>query len=152
MDLPDRLLFWVVAQSGQRIGHVGLFRFNYDLAQVEIDNIVRGESAVLPGVMEASVQALLNWTFQQLEISDVFLRVFSDNPRAIRLYERCGFRETMRMPLQRIADGDVVRWIEVDGSYRGEVSRYFVTMKLPRAKWSTMLWAAGSAESIFKAA
>jgi RimJ/RimL family protein N-acetyltransferase len=87
--------------------------------------------------MYSSVQAILSWVFGTLRMNDVFLRVFSDNTRAIQLYEHCGFRETMRMPMRRVEENGVIRWIEADGSYRNPVDRYFVTMHLPRATWQT---------------
>src|SRR5262249_3745634 len=99
LDLADRLLFWVNTTQGTRIGHVGLYRFDFERRQVEIDNIVRGVAGVLPGVMYAAVRALLHWSFASLEMDTLFLRVFSDNLRALKLYERCGFSETMRFPL-----------------------------------------------------
>ena len=137
LELSDRLLFWVVSEQGEKIGHAGLFRFDFESRQTEIDNIVRGVPGVSPGAMEAAVRTLIDWSIAELEIRDVFLRVFSDNPRAIRLYERCGFQETMRMPLARVQDGEIVRWIEVDGTYRGPVKRYFVTMHLPAEAWKS---------------
>jgi RimJ/RimL family protein N-acetyltransferase len=135
LALPDRMLFWVATPRGQRIGHVGLFRFDFAQRHVEIDNIMRGVAEALPGIIHAAVVTLLNWTFNALQMETVFLRVFSDNARAQRLYDRCGFQETMRMPLARTQEGDVARWVEVDGTYRQPVNRYFVTMRLPRARW-----------------
>jgi RimJ/RimL family protein N-acetyltransferase len=135
LETPDRMLFWVVAGDGRKIGHVGLFRFDYEARHVEIDNIVRGVPTVLPGVMEAAVRTLLDWTFSTFQVNDIFLRVFSDNPRAIRLYGRCGFFETQRVPLERVEEGDVVRWVEVDQGDRAAAARHFVTMRLPRSTW-----------------
>ncbi len=137
LETPDRLLFWVKSPEGQKIGHAGIFRIDFDERNLEIDNVVRGVSRVMRGAMYSSVQAILSWVFTTLEMRDVFLRVFSDNPKAIRLYEHCGFRETMRMPLKREQEGDVIRWIEVDGQFRKAVERYFVTMHLPRAVWQS---------------
>ncbi len=135
LETPDRLLFWVKSPEGKKIGHAGIFRIDFEEQNLELDNVVRGVSRVMRGAMYSSVQAILSWVFTTLEMHDVFLRVFSDNPRAIQLYEHCGFRETMRMPLCRVQQGDVVRWAEVDGDYRKSVDRYFVTMHLPRAAW-----------------
>lgn len=135
LEVPDRLLFWVTDLDGTRIGHVGLFRFDLGEGHIEIDNVVRGVPDVLPGVMQCSLRALLDWTFSKLAMNAVFLRVFSDNERALRLYDRCGFVETMRMPVARVVEGDVVRWVEVDGSYRRPVERYYLTMRLLRQEW-----------------
>jgi RimJ/RimL family protein N-acetyltransferase len=135
LEVPDRLLFWVCDLDGNRLGHLGVFRFHEAQRHIEVDNVVRGVPGVLPGVMQSALWALLDWVFAKLDMNSVFLRVFSDNDRALRLYERCGFTETMRMPVARVEDGDTVRWVEVDGSYREPVHRYFVTMRLLRQEW-----------------
>ncbi|HKD36174.1 MAG TPA: GNAT family N-acetyltransferase [Pirellulales bacterium] len=135
LELPDRMLFWVTSPQGQKIGHAGIYRVDFAERSLELDNVVRGVPGVIRGAMHSAVQAVLNWSFTTLGMQDVFLRVFSDNPRAILLYEHCRFRETMRMPLRREQEGNVVRWHEVDGNYRKPVERYFVTMHLSKTAW-----------------
>jgi RimJ/RimL family protein N-acetyltransferase len=135
LESPDRILFWVKAADGRPVGHVGLFRFDFDARGAEIDNIVRGEEGVLPGVIGSAIDALLGWGFTALGLQTAYLRVLSDNERALRLYRRLGFEETMRVPLAREQAGDVIRWVEVGGDYRLPVTRYFVTMRLPKAGW-----------------
>jgi perosamine synthetase len=134
LEVPDRLLFWVQLPTGKAIGHLGLYRFDFDDRSVEIDNVVRGINEA-PGMMQASLAALLDWTFAELPVEAACLRVLSDNERALRLYERCGFREIMRMPLTRVDEGDVVRWVEVASTYRKLVERYFITMRLLSSEW-----------------
>jgi RimJ/RimL family protein N-acetyltransferase len=115
------------------VGHLGLFRFDFEDRSVELDNVVRGSEGTAVGVMTDSVNTLIEWGFASLGMETIFLRVLSDNTRAIQLYTRCGFRESMRVPLARVEVGDVIRWEEVDGTYRKPVSRYFVTLYRPRA-------------------
>jgi RimJ/RimL family protein N-acetyltransferase len=138
LEVPDRVLFWVRLHDGTPVGHVGLFRFDAVERAIEIDNIVRGVQGTMPGIMLGAVQALVDWAFTALGMETLYLRVFSHNARAIRLYERCGFHETMRIPVAREVDGDAIRWVEVDGEYRKPVSRYFVTMRLPRVDWARL--------------
>src|SRR5262249_60077036 len=76
LEVPDRLLFWVRDPGGHRVGHVGLFRFDFDRRGVEVDNVVRGLPGS-PGIMSAGVQALVGWTFGGLGMAAVFLRVLS---------------------------------------------------------------------------
>jgi len=135
LEVPDRLLFWVQGPQGQKIGHLGINRLDFAARNLELDNVVRGVPRVMRGAMYSSVQTMLNWVFVTLDMRDVFLRVFSDNTRAIQLYEHCGFRETMRMPMRRVEEDGAVRWLEVDGNHREPVARYFVTMHLPRTGW-----------------
>jgi RimJ/RimL family protein N-acetyltransferase len=135
LEVPDRLLFWVKSSEGEKIGHAGIYRIDFAEGSLELDNVVRGVPRVMRGAMYSSVQAILSWVFGTLRMEDVFLRVFSDSARAIQLYEHCGFRETMRLPMRRVEENGVIRWIEVGGGYRKPVQRYFVTMHLPRATW-----------------
>jgi RimJ/RimL family protein N-acetyltransferase len=137
LELPDRLLFWIKSSEGEKIGHAGIYRIDFAEGNLELDNVVRGVPRVMRGAMYSGVQAILSWVFGTLRMNDVFLRVFSDNARAVQLYEHCGFRETMRMPMRRAEEDGVIRWLEADGSYRKPIDRYFVTMHLPRVVWQT---------------
>lgn len=134
LEVPDRLLLWAVSAEGRRTGHLGLFRFDFAERTVELDNVVRGVEGAAPGLMQAAVDSLLTWTFETLAVEAVYLRVLSDNDRALRLYQRCGFQETMRMPLVREQEGEVVRWVEAKPDHRQPVTRYFVTMRLLAAE------------------
>jgi RimJ/RimL family protein N-acetyltransferase len=91
LEAADQLLFWVKGLDGTPLGTVGLGRFDFAGKQVEIDHLVRGVPEVLPGLMYATVQTLLGWTFQTFPVTLVTAQVSSDNARASRLYERCGF-------------------------------------------------------------
>ena len=125
----DRLLFWVTDISGKRLGHLGLFRFNFTKKFCELDNIVRGEVGA-PGLIEAACQALIDLCKQELGQDDIYLRVFSDNARAIALYERLGMKEIQRSPLRKIVEGTTTKWLDVIKSPYEVIERYFVTMKL----------------------
>ena len=100
--------------DGRPVGHVGLFRFDFDGRSVEVDNIVRGEEGVAPGVMQTAIAAMLDWAFDALGCEATTLRVMSDNDRAVKLYRRLGYEEIARVPLRREQEGAVVHWVEVD--------------------------------------
>ncbi len=135
LEVPDRLLFWVTAIDGTRVGHLGLFRFNFDLREVEIDNVVRGRMDLLPGVMQAALETLLGWTFSALHMETLALRVFADNERAIQLYRHTGFHEVAKTPMARLEEGDTIRWVEMEDAAHGPVDRYLTTMRLMRTDW-----------------
>lgn len=131
----DRMLFFVTDSAGDKIGHVGLFRFNYEEGFCEIDNIVRG-SHHWKGAIEAACSAMMTWAFESLGLDRLFLRVVSDNERAIRLYERLGFTETQRVPLRKVTSGETTSWVEVVARPYEKIQRYFVTMELSKSHWS----------------
>lgn len=134
LKLTDRILFFVKDREGRRIGHVGLFRFNYEEGSCEIDNIVRGEDG-WKGAIELACATLMDWAFNTLNLNVLRLRVVSDNARAIQLYERLGFEEIQRVALRKVTSGSSTRWVEVVGRPYEKVSRYFVTMEIPRDRW-----------------
>ncbi|MDA0771775.1 MAG: GNAT family N-acetyltransferase [Cyanobacteria bacterium] len=129
LKTTDRVLFWVHNKQGQRIGHVGLFRFDLSQKFCELDNIVRGESGS-PGIMQEACQALIDLCKEELELKDIYLRVFSNNPKALKLYENLGMREIQRSALRKIEEDGAIKWIEVIKSPYETIERYFITYKL----------------------
>jgi len=132
LGTPDRVLFWVVDPAGRRVGHLGLFRYDAPSRSIELDNVVRGEADGPAGIMTRATEALCRWCLDRAEIDSVCLRVFSDNDRALRLYERAGFVETMRRPLVRIDTANGWKWEDAPELHREPVARHFVTMRLNR--------------------
>jgi len=91
-SLPDhaRILFLVTNRENRYVGHIGLCNIASDGG--EIDNVIRGEPVGIPGFMVCAHQALLRWAFRNLEFPLAYLKVLDDNTRAIRTYEKVGFR------------------------------------------------------------
>lgn len=125
----DRVLFFVCDAAGKKIGHIGLFRFDYHTQACELDNVIRGESGA-PGIMRDASAALMGWAKEALGIRTFYLRVFSDNRKACALYEALGFEEIRRDPMieKRKSNGDTY-WTESLLSPYTPIGRYFVTMK-----------------------
>lgn len=139
MNKNDRLLFWVMGKDENNrpipIGHVGLYRFLYDEKACELDNIIRGVDNKISGIMTAACRRLMAWCFTELEMETLYLRVVSDNDRAIRMYEKLGYREIQRVPLRfEQKDGESF-WKEVTDSPYLEIKRYFVTMKVTKTEF-----------------
>lgn len=120
---PDRLLF-IISKRRKYIGHVGLFRFDFLTNSAEIDNVLRGEKE-FKGIMSSSVLAVMKWGEQNLHIKNYSLKVLSDNHRAIKMYERLGFRTVGKIPLHyemSKTDGKIL----VEGNGGKKVKEYLV--------------------------
>jgi len=52
-----------------------------------------------------AMQTLVAWGFYTLNLNRVYLRVYSDNPRAIRCYEKVGFQIEGRLRQHNFANG-----------------------------------------------
>lgn len=113
LPVPDRILLWIRSDyDGVRLGHVGLFRLDALANSIELDNVVRGVVRLAPGLMEASVRALMHWTADHLGLQEMRLRVFADNARAVSLYERCGFATLREIPLVKLETPELTSWVE----------------------------------------
>lgn len=132
LDTKDRFLFIIETPSGIPIGHVGLFRFNFTENSCEVDNVIRGEPDI-PGIMTYAVYTTITWAKKYLGVKKFYLEVFSDNEKAIKLYERCGFREINRVPMKKIVEKNRVDWIEIQNSNE-KFERYNIYMKYSPSK------------------
>lgn len=126
LNTDDRILFIIESPSGKPIGHVGLYRFDFKKKSCEIDNVIRGEEGI-PGIMTYSITELIKWTNKYLKPRTIYLEVFSDNEKAIKLYNRCGFKEVKRIPIKKEIHNSIVTWVEKPGE-KGD--KYTVYMKL----------------------
>lgn len=126
IEAEDRVLFFIVSNNTS-IGHIGLYRFNYDEKSCELDNVLRGKPGP-PGVMTYTTQVLMEWAHTELRLSQIKLRVFQDNRRALTLYERVGFHQVKLIPLQKKLVNNEVIW-EEDESSNKEFERAYVLME-----------------------
>ncbi len=134
IDRQDRILFLIVLTDGTQMGHLGLSNFDFLKNEAEIDNVIRGISNCLPGIMTLAMNTLDNWAFTKLKLDRLFLRVFLDNERAIRLYERCGFKRVKEIPLHKNVDGDIIKYEEIDENDKLSIDRTFLMMELVKNK------------------
>ena len=83
--------------------------------------------------MEKVTRFLFDWMFKELNLSKVKLKVFSDNYKAISLYERCGMLTVGNIPLKRVNTKDGWKWEETKLDSTNEFGeRYFSIMEIRR--------------------
>ncbi len=126
LDNKQRLLFMLRVHDIY-MGHLGLFRFDFQKKTCEIDNIVRGRRGY-PGLMAHAIGLMMEWGKKELGLSGFTLQTTSDNMKAIRLYESLGFAETKRIPLIYTKTESGGEWVPAD---EGEqyIKRYDVYME-----------------------
>lgn len=129
LGVADRILFWVRSDyDGMRLGHAGLAHLDAQASSIDVDNVVRGVPRLAPGLMEASVRTLMHWTTDHLGLEEMKLRVFADNERAVRLYERCDFSVLREIPLVKLEAPDLVKWVERSSHPDLKAERCFLEM------------------------
>ncbi|MCR4391267.1 MAG: GNAT family N-acetyltransferase [Candidatus Acetothermia bacterium] len=95
LERRDEFLYAIEAQvdgSWVHIGNLGLHRVDWK-NRTAVFGIVLGEKAYWgQGYGSEAARVLLRFAFQELNLHRVELEVFAFNARAIRCYEKAGFR------------------------------------------------------------
>ena len=109
---PDdtRILFMVDDTHARTIGYMGLAFIDWKTGSAEADAVVRGATAPR-GTMTKTLLTLLEWGRVQLCLSTFGVRVRSDNT-SLEFYRKAGFQEVRRVPLRKVQETDMIRWVE----------------------------------------
>lgn len=83
--------------SWKLIGNSGLFSIEWTNRSAEVGIMIGDKSVWNQGYGTEAMGLLLRHNFETLNLNRVFLKVYSDNLRAIRAYEKSGFIEEGRM-------------------------------------------------------
>lgn len=96
---------FAIEADDRLIGHAGLFNFNETACTCELGITIGDASYWGQGYGSESVKLLLDYAFRLRNIRKVFLTVNGNNARAIRAYQKCGFKEEGRLREQVWSDG-----------------------------------------------
>ena len=77
--------------DGQHIGGGGLFRLGDRNQSAEVGLLIGEKSLWNQGLGQDILTTLVDYGFGYLNLHRIFLRVFAENTRAIRAYEKVGF-------------------------------------------------------------
>ncbi len=90
----SRLEFVIrIKESGKRIGTIGLNNLDFLNQKAEYGILIGEDEAKGKGYGEEASIALLKYAFEELNLHRIYLRVFTVNSAAIRLYEKLGFEK-----------------------------------------------------------
>jgi RimJ/RimL family protein N-acetyltransferase len=89
----------------QLIGNSGFFSIDWRNRNAELGIFIGDKNYRDQGYGTEGVRLLLRHGFSTLNLHRIFLRVFEDNPRAIRAYEKAGFIHEGRQRQAEYHDG-----------------------------------------------
>lgn len=106
VDTGRVVQFLIVLPDGREIGSVYFRDIDRTAGCAEYGIFIGEEDALGCGYGTQAAQAALEYAFGTLKLGKVFLRVLADNERAVRSYERVGFRVIRdREETVELADG-----------------------------------------------
>lgn len=98
-----------MADDEKLIGDVALDHIAWRSGDAELRIRIGEKSYWDKGYGQDAVGTLLDHAFSKMNLSRIYLRVFAFNKRAIRCYEKCGFRKEGR--LRREGPDGVPTWV-----------------------------------------
>ena len=101
---------FIILLDGEAVGSVYLRDIDPDKKEAEYGIFIGEESARGKGVGTKSAKLILKYAFEELNLEKIFLRVFEDNPGAVRSYEKAGFKKIDRVDTLNI-DGETLEVI-----------------------------------------
>lgn len=93
-------------ESWRTIGNSGFHAIDWRNRSAEVGIVIGDKSFWDQDYGSETIQLLLEYGFNTLNLHRVYLRVFEDNPRAIRAYEKAGFIHEGRMRQAEFRRGD----------------------------------------------
>ena len=110
----DHLFGITLRKNDTLIGSSGLLNIDFINRKAEIGLYIGAQDCLNQGYGSESVMLLLDYGFQVLNLNSIHLIPFSFNPRAIRCYEKCGFKIAGRLRETRIINGKKYDQIYMD--------------------------------------
>lgn len=98
--------FAIVNEKDEYCGTVSLKNISYTNGNAEYAIVLR-KCAQGMGIAHKATEEILQYAFRQLKLHKVYLNVLSENIRARRLYEKCGF----------LLEGLAKDAVQINGSY-----------------------------------
>ncbi len=99
-----------IREGDRLVGSCQLHAIHPVHRSAELQIRIGAEDARGRGVGQESLQRLLRYGFDELDLHRIYLHVFTTNKRAIRLYERAGFRREGLLREAALIDG---AWVDV---------------------------------------
>lgn len=98
-------IFAIVEENGAHIGNIGLHNIDNENRSASLGIVIGEKEKWGKGYGSDALVIILRYAFRELGLHKVSLRVFQNNERATKSYERCGFKKEGVMREQVFKDG-----------------------------------------------
>jgi RimJ/RimL family protein N-acetyltransferase len=93
-------MFAIEAEDGVLIGDIGLVEINWRRSEAELMVRIGHPRYLGKGYGHDAISSLLDYMFSTTRLNRIYLRVLADNLRAVKCFEKCGFRKNWVMTRQ----------------------------------------------------
>lgn len=94
-----------IEYDGRLVGTTGFHRIDWIARSAEFGIAIYDSSCWNKGIGTVATRLMLKYGFEYLNLNRIWLRVFENNPRAMHVYEKCGFIQEGRQRQGRYYKG-----------------------------------------------
>jgi RimJ/RimL family protein N-acetyltransferase len=105
LDKGDSHIFGIETLDGSLIGSVGLSDMDWQNRRAVLSIVIGERKYWDNGYGTEAITTLLRFAFEEMNLHRVSLHVFDYNQRAMRCYEKCGFKQEGRLRQARFHSG-----------------------------------------------
>jgi len=84
--------FWIMADN-KKIGQINYNKIDTQNKKVELDIIIGEEEHTSRGYGTDALRTLMRYLFDNFDIHKIWIEARANNPRAVRAYEKVGFKK-----------------------------------------------------------
>jgi len=92
-DHTQQIFIIELKKEKKPVGTIGLTDIDYKNQKGELTIIIGEKKYRQQGLGKEALKLLVNFAFKEMNLRKIKALVFSDNEKAIKLYEKCGFKE-----------------------------------------------------------
>ncbi len=107
----DKNKYFAIEADEKHIGNIGLHNIDWINRKAELGILIGEKDYLNKGYGTDAIKTVLRYAFNKMNLHKIELRVYEFNKRAIRCYEKCGFKK------EGVLRDDVYR----DGKYHNTV-------------------------------
>lgn len=129
----DQSILFMIYLDGKKVGNIGTDMFNENENSVELDNMMKDPNCQESGLMTIVEKVYLKWMFDNLKLSKICGRLFTDNFRMLNAHLACGWKIIDVSPLKKELTDEGWIWKETKLQSEDEFGeRYFHVIELTR--------------------
>lgn len=83
----------VKCENDELIGNIGLDEVDYKNGTAELGIFIGEKENLGKGYGSEAIKLLTDYAFNELRLHTIYLRTYDINERAVKAYEKCGFKE-----------------------------------------------------------
>lgn len=116
----EKLFLILDKMTSEMVGSIGLKNIDYNNSNAELYITIAKPFIGKNGYGTSAINSLVDFSFKRLNLHKIYLQVFCENKRAIKTYERCGFK-TEGTLIQHHYDKGKYEDVLLMGIIRGEL-------------------------------